>query len=259
MMRSGWSSAKIRIGNTEANPSAFTLIELLVTLSVIAILAGMLLPALARAREAGLATVCRNNMRQISIGTLLYAGDNDDRLPSPGAEDRNLSPDWVFGGQSDAELLNRNSWKRPQFGFHAEAGSVFNHVTGRQRLPYSERFTNSFPTYRCPSTGILGSALRVNFSLNGWVEAERHQGGVRLGDVRNAATKVLYVNEDPRTMKNAAFHPEGTAKARGVFLVHHGRVNFTFMDAHGESLRNKRVRQILDQAALANEYFDPLR
>ncbi|MSU33938.1 MAG: type II secretion system protein [Pedosphaera sp.] len=252
------NSSKIRICNSSAGQGAFTLIELLVTIAVIAILAAMLLPALTGARGAALATVCRSNMRQISIGTILYAGDNDDRLPWPGGEDRNLGPDWLFGGQSTADLLNRTTWKRTAFGFHAEAGSVFNYVTGGQRLPYSERFTNSFPVYRCPSTGLLGAALRVNFSLNGWVETEAHQRSVRLGNVRNAATKVLYVNEDPKTMRNAAFHPDGTARDSGVFLVHNGRVNFTFMDAHGESLRNKRVRQILDQAALASEYFDPL-
>ncbi len=60
---------------------AFTLIELLVVIAIIAILAAILFPVFARAKEAAKKSVCVSNLRQITMATLMYEGDADDRLP----------------------------------------------------------------------------------------------------------------------------------------------------------------------------------
>jgi prepilin-type N-terminal cleavage/methylation domain-containing protein/prepilin-type processing-associated H-X9-DG protein len=72
---------------------AFTLIELLVVITVIAILAGLMLPALSRAKEAGRAAACSSNLRQLAIASSTYALDNKGRLP--------YFLDWLYTTRGD--------------------------------------------------------------------------------------------------------------------------------------------------------------
>ncbi|HEX8552899.1 MAG TPA: DUF1559 domain-containing protein [Abditibacteriaceae bacterium] len=76
---------------------AFTLIELLVVIVVISVLAAMLFPVFARARENARRTSCLSNLKQVSLGFIQYSQDYDERLPLTSFGATNIS--WTVGAE----------------------------------------------------------------------------------------------------------------------------------------------------------------
>jgi prepilin-type N-terminal cleavage/methylation domain-containing protein len=68
-------------GSSRTSRRGFTLIELLVVIAIIAILASILFPVFARAREKARQASCVSNAKQIVMGTLMYSQDNDEVCP----------------------------------------------------------------------------------------------------------------------------------------------------------------------------------
>ncbi|KAF0178271.1 MAG: prepilin-type N-terminal cleavage/methylation domain-containing protein [Limisphaerales bacterium] len=87
--------------NTDFTPAlrvrarGFTLIELLVVIAIIAILAGLLLPALAGAKEKSKRTLCVNNMKQLGLTIIMYAGESNDRFPDGKRNDNSYHSSFV--------------------------------------------------------------------------------------------------------------------------------------------------------------------
>ena len=76
---------------------AFTLIELLVVISIIALLVSILMPALAKARDQAMRTLCASNIHQCVTGCIMYSLDNDDKVP-PGYSDSLHNETYFWGG-----------------------------------------------------------------------------------------------------------------------------------------------------------------
>jgi prepilin-type N-terminal cleavage/methylation domain-containing protein len=128
----------------ENTKSGFTLIELLVAIAIIAILAAMLLPALAKAKEKAQRTQCVNNQKQLLMAHMMYVGDNNDRMALPNLSNggQNKEPGWLY---KPGEYQIGSVYIGPQRGvFWPYAGS------GKEVIVMGTNVSSAWRVFMCP-------------------------------------------------------------------------------------------------------------
>ena len=131
--------------------SGFTLIELLVVIAIIAILMAILMPALSMAREHGKRAVCLGNLKQLTLGWIMYADANDDRICTAYVGQQNA---WVnIAGPGTPEFTGANTTETEQIAA-MQSGALFPYV-------------KNVKLYKCP-TGIRGELVTYSIVSSMW-------------------------------------------------------------------------------------------
>jgi prepilin-type N-terminal cleavage/methylation domain-containing protein len=249
----------------------FTLVELLVVIGIIAVLMGLLLPALNRAREQGRRVQCLSNLRQIGNAFAMYLNANKGSFPRPAERAGGLPEDWIYG----------------ETGRKLEESALAPYlVPGGQRVP---------PEYfRCPSDDWLtrgndpGRYL-YSYSANCMILIRKFPTGdgdvptgmrlappgipmttLKVTKIRNPAVKILVICESSLTIDDGCWRPGASDNHAAQFgfgwggnymsarhvvngelklKPNQGRGNAVFADMHGEFFSRKE--------SFERKHYDP--
>jgi prepilin-type N-terminal cleavage/methylation domain-containing protein/prepilin-type processing-associated H-X9-DG protein len=209
--------------------SAFTLIELLVVIAIIAILAAILFPAFARARENARRTSCASNLKQIGLGIMQYTQDYDEKYPMR-----------FYGGSANQDVF---SWRRTTFPY-VKSTQIYSCPSNAQNVNLAQDSDSA----KMSAAGLpAGSPQFVrSYAINATTDA----GGTPPSEY-NSSQSLAAVPDTAGTILVAEYsysYPylnfdfgSGNGKYWALdyvgFKGHLGTSNFLFCDGHVKALK----------------------
>ncbi|MGM0493818.1 MAG: DUF1559 domain-containing protein [Armatimonadota bacterium] len=199
----------------KSRTSGFTLIELLVVIAIIAILAAILFPVFARAREKARQTSCMSNVKQLQLGILMYAQDFDEMLPTE---------DYNYGlGGTDGD----GSWR----------GVVFPYVKNSQLFICPSHS----PTSNVFDGSVADKGMNASYAINDLHQdsgAPTPPRGATLARVDDPSSVIFLVESTGADDDiGPASNEHGWTPTSDAFTRHNGGANYSFVDGHAKWLK----------------------
>jgi prepilin-type processing-associated H-X9-DG protein len=189
------------------------LIELLVVIAIIALLMGILMPALNRVREYGKRSVCRSNLRELTLAWIMYANANDDKIPHANPSRDSGWTHWPGTNATVEEKVEGIS-----------TGVIF---------PYCP----NFKLYKCP-TGEREELVTYSVPdcMNGYDGITGTEGLMikRRIEIRRPATRIVFLDEGRLSSNSWTIHYQEEKWWDQITARHGDGTNLGFADGHSD-------------------------
>jgi prepilin-type N-terminal cleavage/methylation domain-containing protein/prepilin-type processing-associated H-X9-DG protein len=257
--------------NSKTGFKGFTLVELLVVIAIIALLMGILIPSLSKARRVAKRVVCMSNMKQLVAAWMAYAEQNDGKLvnggqtPIPGVAGSTVTePYWCtsFHNPPNDGGYDWNLGVIDGVQYYSWGMSTYTSLTYEQRVEKLKKgamykYAPDLKVYRCAEapkfvhrTYVMANSMNAHNSA----AAANEEGQVfkRMGEIKKSFQKIVFVEEKittPDAMQILANQPWWENYPDWPGLMHENGTTIGFADGHGEYW-NWQCKETIALAAL---------